>query len=478
MGYNAQFSVTYTSASPISSAVLMRPGSSTHAFDMDQRLIGLCGASPQPPCSGSGTLTLTSPPSGNIAPPGYYMLFLLDSSGVPSVAEFIQLSPYTTTPPTGSITSPTSNVTLAAGGAVFFSGTSATAAQYSWVFPGGSQPTSTALNPGNVTFNTAGTYVASLTVIDSVGNSDPSPPTRTISVLPTSPDFSITVTPSSSTVTPGQSAAFTVNTQAFSGFNGAVSLSVSSENGFPTGISSGGFSPASIAGAGSATLTMNTTTSAVPYALSLTITGISGSITHTASTTLLVNLAAPAGLTVTSVSSGQVSLSWPAVTGASSYHVKRALVSGGPYIGVACTTSTTYTDTGVTNGTTYYYVVSAGYTAGPNAGGESADSGQVNATPLGSPPAAPMNLTASPGNPKGSLRLNWVQSASPGVTQNNIYRRTSTGSYPSTPTAKISATTTYLDNKLTSGASYCSVVTAVSGGGESPRSNEACANAK
>jgi fibronectin type 3 domain-containing protein len=286
------------------------------------------------------------------------------------------------------------------------------------------------------------------------------------------------VTPSSSTVTPGQSAAFTVNTQAFSGFNGAVSLSVSSENGFPTGISSGGFSPASIAGAGSATLTMNTTTSAVPYALSLTITGISGSITHTASTTLLVNLAAPAGLTVTSVSSGQVSLSWPAVTGASSYHVKRALVSGGPYIGVACTTSTTYTDTGVTNGTTYYYVVSAGYTAGPNAGGESADSGQVNATPLGSPPAAPMNLTASPGNPKGSLRLNWVQSASPGVTQNNIYRRTTTGSYPSTPTAKISATTTYLDNKLTSGASYCSVVTAVSGGGESPRSNEACANAK
>ena len=38
-------------------------------------------------------------PNGNIAPPGYYMLFLLDSAGVPSKARFIQLSPYTTPPP-------------------------------------------------------------------------------------------------------------------------------------------------------------------------------------------------------------------------------------------------------------------------------------------------------------------------------------------------------------------------------------------
>ena len=52
IGYSAPFSVSYTSTSPITSAVLVRPGSATHAFDMDQRLIGLCGPSPQPPCSG------------------------------------------------------------------------------------------------------------------------------------------------------------------------------------------------------------------------------------------------------------------------------------------------------------------------------------------------------------------------------------------------------------------------------------------
>jgi hypothetical protein len=136
IGYNTPFSVSYTSSSAISSAVLMRPGSVTHAFDMEQRLIGLCGPAPQPPCSGSGTLTLTTPPDGTIAPPGYYMLFLLDSAGVPSVAQFIQLSASATAPPVGMISSPASDVTIAAGGSLFF-GTSTTAARYSWVFPGG-----------------------------------------------------------------------------------------------------------------------------------------------------------------------------------------------------------------------------------------------------------------------------------------------------------------------------------------------------
>src|SRR6266446_1997790 len=188
VGYNALLQLTYTSTSAISAAVLVRPGSDTHAFDMEQRLIGLCGPTPQHPvCSApSGvnkTLNLTTPPNGNIAPHGYYMVFLLDSAGVPSKAAFIQLTPYATTPPSGTIRSPASDVTIPAGTAVAF-GTSGSAAKYSWVFPGGSPATSTAQNPGNVTFATPGTYRASLTVIDATGNSDPSPPTRTITVLP------------------------------------------------------------------------------------------------------------------------------------------------------------------------------------------------------------------------------------------------------------------------------------------------------
>src|SRR6185436_11225614 len=131
LGYGQPFSVSFTSTSPIASAVLMRPGSHTHANDYEQRLIGLCGPSPQPACSGAGTLNLTTPPNGNIAPPGYYMIFLVDTAGVPSVAGFIQLSNYVTQPPFGTITSPGSDQSVAAGVTVFFDAAPG-ASGYAW----------------------------------------------------------------------------------------------------------------------------------------------------------------------------------------------------------------------------------------------------------------------------------------------------------------------------------------------------------
>jgi hypothetical protein len=289
-------------------------------------------------------------------------------------------------------------------------------------------------------------------------------PKRTVTVLPPSADFAIAVSPSSKAVLPGQSTTFIVTVTPVTGSVGAISLSVGSEAGLPAGITSGGFNPSSIPGAGgSSTLTMNTTTSANPYALSLTITGTAGSITHTASTTLLVNLAPPATLTATG-GSGQVSLSWPASIGATGYHVKRALVSGGLYVSISCPTTTTYTDPGLGGGTTYYYVVSASYTSGPDAGGESADSPEASAT-VGalSLSAAPTNVVASRGNPRGSVSIQWTQSTTAGVTQNYVYRQSSNGTYPSTPTAKISPTTSYVDTRLVSGTAYCYAITALNG---------------
>jgi fibronectin type 3 domain-containing protein len=85
--------------------------------------------------------------------------------------------------------------------------------------------------------------------------------------------------------------------------------------------------------------------------------------------------AVPTGLTATAGNT-TVSLSWSAGAGATTYNVKRATVSGGPYTTVASVPGTNYTNTGLTNGTTYYYVVSA-----INAGGESANSAQASATP-------------------------------------------------------------------------------------------------
>src|SRR5262249_44623349 len=106
---------------------------------------------------------------------------------------------------------------------------------------------------------------------------------------------------------------------------------------------------------------------------------------------------------------------------------------------------------------------------------------QVSATPQPPPlPAAPTNVRASSGPPKRGVSLSWTQSPTPGVTQNKIYR-TSAGSCPSTPTATISAATSYVDTNLSSGTNYCYCVTAVSSGGESPKSTPqppACAKAK
>jgi fibronectin type 3 domain-containing protein len=255
------------------------------------------------------------------------------------------------------------------------------------------------------------------------------------------------------------------------------------------------------------------------------VTGTSGTLTHTASTTLLVNLAPPASLTATP-GNAQASLSWSASTGANGYHVKRSTASGGPYVGVACPTGLSYVDTGLTNGTTYFYVVSASYAGGPNAGGESANSAQAIATPGSTsptptstriatatptaplttstptrtptstptrtttrtptptptptpqaPPAPPSALTANAAGKK-KINLHWTQSPSSGVTNNGIYRRTSDGSYPATPTATINAATSYNDTGLVSQTTYCYSVTAISAGGESVKSNESCDTAK
>src|SRR6266567_6528418 len=182
VAWGNQFVVQTPNAASISSVVLVRNGSLTHAFGMDQRLVGLSFT------AGTSSLTVTAPPNDNIAPPGYYMLFVLNSSGVPSLASMLHV-----------------------------------------------------------------------------------------------------------------------------GSQGATG------------------SPAS-----------------------------------------------PANLTATA-GNAQVALSWSASSGATSYNVKRSTTSGGPYTTISSPTTTSYTNTGLTNGTTYYYVVSAVNTAG-----ESANSSQVSATPQAS----------------------------------------------------------------------------------------------
>ena len=171
-------------AANIKSVVLVRPASVTHAWNMEQRLVGLVFT----PTSGSA-LTVNFPPNSNVAPPGYYMLFLLNNAGVPSIASFVQVINYPTDqPPKGTITAPSGAMTIKAGQAVNFGATAydtdGSVSGYSWYFPNGNPTTSPVLNAGVITFPTAGTSVTSLTTVDNVGLNDPSPPTLTITVQP------------------------------------------------------------------------------------------------------------------------------------------------------------------------------------------------------------------------------------------------------------------------------------------------------
>ena len=85
VAYGSNFVVTTPDASSIASVSLIRLGAVTHSFDQDQRFLNL---SFQP---SDGSLTVQAPANANLAPPGYYMLFVLNAAGVPSVAAFVRL---------------------------------------------------------------------------------------------------------------------------------------------------------------------------------------------------------------------------------------------------------------------------------------------------------------------------------------------------------------------------------------------------
>jgi hypothetical protein len=105
--------------------------------------------------------------------------------------------------------------------------------------------------------------------------------------------------------------------------------------------------------------------------------------------------AAPTGLTATP-GDAQVSLTWAAAAGATGYNLYRGTASGGEVLIQSGVAITAYTDTGLANGTAYYYQVTA-----VNAGGESGRSGEASATPTAPsvPPVPPPPIPPPPVSP-------------------------------------------------------------------------------
>src|SRR6185295_1188673 len=107
--------------------------------------------------------------------------------------------------------------------------------------------------------------------------------------------------------------------------------------------------------------------------------------------------ATPANLHATA-GNAQVGLTWTAAAGATSYVIKRSSVSGSSYAPVGTTTSTSYTNTGLQNGTTYYYVVSAvSFDEGSNSSQASATPTSGGGTPTPPPSGGPATGASTTG---------------------------------------------------------------------------------
>ncbi len=169
----------------------------------------------------------------------------------------------------------------------------------------------------------------------------------------------------------------------------------------------------------------------------------------------------PVILTATA-GNAQAALTWTPSSTATSYNLKRATTSGGPYTTVANVTATNSTDMGLVNGTVYYYVVSA-----LNLAGESTNSVQASVTPQ---PFSPTGLSATA---VSSSQINLAWNLLANATSYNV-RRSLTSGGPYATIASVTAAN-YLDSGLAGGTVYYYVVSAMVGGNETPNSSPATA---
>ena len=86
LGYGQPFTISTSDADSITRVALVKPGPVSHGVNFDQRYVDLTFS------HGSGQIAATSPFGPNLAPPGWYMLFLLNATGVPSVASWVHVA--------------------------------------------------------------------------------------------------------------------------------------------------------------------------------------------------------------------------------------------------------------------------------------------------------------------------------------------------------------------------------------------------
>ncbi|CAB4688889.1 MAG: hypothetical protein F2667_01510 [Actinobacteria bacterium] len=179
-------------------------------------------------------------------------------------------------------------------------------------------------------------------------------------------------------------------------------------------------------------------------------------------------------LTAATAGDSKVTVSWnqptdPGSSAVVSYQIFRSTTAGqlGTTIGQINAPTTTYVDTTVSNGTTYWYSVVAS-----NATNASPPSNQLSASPAAGVPGAP--VLSGPTSALDKLTISWTAPASTSaITGYQVYRATAAGVTTGAPLASVAAgTTTYVDTTVTAPTRYYYTVVATNVAGAGARSNE------
>ena len=404
VNYGQTFFVATPDAPTVTKATWVRLSSVTHAFNMEQRINHLSFSAV------SDGLNIVAPSNVNLCPPGYYMLFILNSSGVPSVAKFVRIDAATVAVPA----TPSSLAATAA---------SSSQINLSWADNSNNEDgfrieqcqgagctnfteiTTVGTNVvsySNTSLTASTTYQYRVRAYNSGGNSAYSNVASATTSAPTPP-------------------AAPANLMATAASGSQINLSWADNSN-----NEDGFRIEQCQGAGCTNFTEITTvgTNVVSYSnTSLTASttyqyrvraynsGGNSAYSNVASATTSASTppAAPANLMATAASSSQINLSWADNSNnEDGFRIEQCQGAGCTNFTEITTVGTnvvSYSNTSLTASTTYQYRVRA-----YNSGGNSAYSNVASATTSATPPAAPANLTAIALS-SSEIKLNWTDNS-------------------------------------------------------------------
>jgi fibronectin type 3 domain-containing protein len=495
------FSINSPQADSIRKVSMVRLSSATHSVNMEQRYVPLT-------FTRTGTqLNITAPANANIAPPGMYMLFIIDSDGVPSVASVVSLQ----APAGNAPAAPTLLTLLPGNGSAQLTWTAVAGATGYVIRYGASSGVYTGTQTVGAVTNATLTGLTNNTpvyvVINTTNANGSSGNSNERSVTPAEVGGGLNGSYYNNRTLSGAPVLQRVEAVNFDFGSGAPAVGMNADSfsvrweGTVVANVSGAYQFQTESDDGVRLFVNNTQvinnwtdhgptldTSApinlvagIRYAIRLEYYENTGgaliklrwkeasqgpfSIVPVTSLFTGSPTPPPAAPTLNSATPGNasVALSWSSVSGATRYTVRYGTASNTLTNTVDAGSATSANISGLSNGVTYFFAVSAS-----NAVGASPNSNQLTATPVApsQPPAAPTLDYAVAGNTKATLTWSPVANA----TSYAINYGTSSGSYPNTVNA--GAATQFDVNGLTNGVAYYFVVVASNSAGSSPRSNE------